>query len=398
MAAIEVSHISKGYPLYHRRRDRVRDLLLPGRRDAGTTFWALRDVSFQVSPGSTLGVVGDNGAGKSTLLSIAAGIVRPTEGEIHVRGRVATLMELGAGFNPDFTGRENVYMGGAVMGYSKAQMDRLLPAIEAFAELGEFFDRPVKIYSSGMYVRLAFALAVTVDPDILVVDEVLAVGDQYFQKKCIDRIEEFRRAGKTMLFCSHHLYYIRQICDQALWLRDGRVEMLGPASEVAEAYQTYVRSRRAQETLRAPQGPDRAMARILSVTVTDERGGARGQFVTGETALVRVRFEVDDPGRAVHVGVHIARNDQVECLATATHFGQVTPIVEGTTGSVALRLKQLPLLSGLYEVSVALLDEHGLHLYDARHATAEFVVISTRRESGLFLPDYEWVTPDLDAE
>lgn len=398
MAVVEASHLSKAYPLYHRRWDRLRDLLLPGRRRAEATFWALRDVSFQVPAGTTLGVIGDNGAGKSTLLSIAAGIIRPTAGEIRVRGRVATLMELGAGFNPEFTGRENVYMGGAVMGYSRAQMDRLLPAIEAFAELGEFIDRPVKTYSSGMYVRLAFSLAVTVDPDILVVDEVLAVGDQYFQKRCVDRIEEFRRAGKTMLFCSHHLYYIRQICDQALWLRDGRVEALGPASEVADAYQTYVRSRQSQEAFRAPQGPSRPMARILSVMVTDERGAPRGQFVTGETALVRVRFEVDDPERPVHVGVHIARNDQVECLATATHFGRVTPIVEGTTGSVALRLKQLPLLSGLYEVSVALLDEHGLHLYDARHAAAELVVTSTRSESGLFLPDYEWVTPDLDAE
>lgn len=398
MAVIEAAHLSKGYPLYRRRWDRLRDLLLAGRRDAGAIFWALRDVSFEVPAGATLGVIGDNGAGKSTLLSIVAGIVRPTEGEIRVRGRVAALMELGAGFNPDFTGRENVYMGGAVMGYSRAQMDRLFPAIEAFAELGEFVDRPVKTYSSGMYVRLAFSLAVTVDPNILVVDEVLAVGDQYFQKKCIDRIEGFRRAGKTMLFCSHHLYYIRQICDQALWLREGRVEALGPASEVADAYQTYVRSRQAQQALRAPQRPGGATARILSVTVADERGVARGQFMTGETALVRVRFEVEDPGRPVHVGVHIARNDQVECLATATHFGQVTPIVEGTTGSVALRLKQVPLLSGLYEVSVALLDEHGLHLYDARHAAAEFIVTSTRRESGLFLPDYEWVTPDPDDQ
>lgn len=398
MAAIEVSHISKGYPLYRDRWDRLRGLLLPGRRKAGITFWALRDVSFQVPLGSTLGVIGDNGAGKSTLLSIVAGIVQPTEGEVRVRGRVAALMELGAGFNPDFTGRENVYMGGAVMGYSREQMDRLFPAIEAFAELGEFIDRPTKTYSSGMYVRLAFSLAVSVDPDILVVDEVFAVGDQYFQKKCVDRIEDFRRAGKTMLFCSHHLYYIRQVCDQALWLREGRVEALGPTAEAADAYQTYLRSRQAEAQVSLAEARLRVPARILSVAITDERGIERGQFSTGDTVWVRVRFEVEDPGRPVHVGVHIARNDQVECLATATHFGPVVPIVEGTTGSVALRLKQLLLLSGLYEVAVALLDEHGLHLYEFRHAAAEFVVTSTRRESGFFLPDYEWVTPDPDDQ
>ena len=396
MAIVEASHLSKGYPLYPRQWHRLRSLLLGGQRSAGPVHWALRDVSFEVPAGSTLGVIGDNGAGKSTLLSIVAGIVQPTEGTVRLRGRVATLMELGAGFNPEFTGRENVSMGGAVLGFSPEQMDHLFPTIEAFAELGEFIDRPVRTYSSGMYVRLAFALATSVDPDILVVDEVLAVGDQYFQKKCIDRIEEFRRADKAMVFCSHHLYYIRQICDQVLWLREGHVERLGPSAEVVDGYQTYLRARQGEAPTPAAGHRAETPARVIRVSVTDESGVVRGQFSTGETVCIRVRFEVDEPGRPVHVGVHIARNDQVECLATGTHFALVTPVVEGNRGSVALRLKQLPLLSGLYYVSTALLDEHGLHPYDLRHAIAEFVVTSSRRESGVFLPDYEWVTPDPD--
>jgi lipopolysaccharide transport system ATP-binding protein len=360
--------------------------------------WALRDVSFEVPAGSTLGVIGDNGAGKSTLLGVVAGIVQPTQGTVRIEGRVATLMELGAGFNPEFTGRENVHMGGAVLGLTRQQLSAVLPDIEAFAELGEFLDRPVKTYSAGMYVRLAFALATSVDPDILVVDEVLAVGDQYFQKKCVDRIEAFRRAGKTMVFCSHHLYYIRQICDRALWLREGRVAGQGPAEEIVDAYQTYLRARQAS----APPLPRHIAAadqpaEVTEVLVTDERGVPRTQFSTGDTVWIRVRFRVDAPGRIVHVGVHIARNDQVECVATGTHFTEVTPAVEGTRGSVALRLKQLPLLAGLYHVSVGLLDEHGLHIYDLRHSIAELIVTSRRRESGIFLPDYEWVTPDVDA-
>jgi ABC-type polysaccharide/polyol phosphate transport system ATPase subunit len=398
MAAIEVAGVSKGYPLEATRWQRLRSLLRPRQPVAGPMHWALRDVSFEVPAGSTLGVIGDNGAGKSTLLGVVAGIVQPTHGTVRLQGRVATLMELGAGFNPDFTGRENVLMGGAVLGLRRSQLNVLLPDIESFAELGEFLDRPVKTYSAGMYVRLAFALATSVDPDILVVDEVLAVGDQYFQKKCVDRIAAFRRAGKTLVFCSHHLYYVRQMCDRAVWLHEGRVAGQGPAEEVVDAYQTYLRARQGGAAAAARRvGAGAQPAEVTEVRITDERGAPHTQFSTGDTVWIRVRFRVDAPGRVVHVGVHIARNDQVECVATGTHFSDVTPAVEGTRGSVALRLKQLPLLAGLYHVSVGLLDEHGLHIYDLRHSIAELVVTSGRRESGVFLADYEWVTPDVDA-
>jgi lipopolysaccharide transport system ATP-binding protein len=398
MATVEVVGVSKGYPLHATGWQRLRSLLVPRCPQPQPIHWALRDISFEVPDGATLGVIGDNGAGKSTLLSVVAGIVQPTEGTVRVRGRVGTLMELGAGFNPEFTGRENVHLGGAVLGFSEAQVRALLPEIEAFAELGESIDRPVKTYSSGMYVRLAFALATSVNPDLLVIDEVLAVGDQYFQKKCIDRIAAFQRAGKAMLFCSHHLYYIRQLCDRALWLRDGRVAAAGAAEEVVDAYQTYLRARQTTAVpAEARSSHASQFAHVTGVFVTDERGMPCTQCTTGDTVWIRIRFQVDTPGRPVHVGVHIARNDQVECVATGTHFTDVRPVVEGTRGSVALRLKQLPLLPGLYHISVGLLDEHGLHVYDLRHAAVELVVISQRRESGVFLPDYEWVTPDVTA-
>src|SRR5689334_20885480 len=239
--AIRAERVSKTYRVYESAADRLREMLLrtPRHRD----FHALRDVSFEIPRGGALGLIGENGAGKSTLLKIVAGTTRATSGTVERRGSVASILELGMGFHPEFTGRENARLNAAILGLGPAEIRRRLPEIEAFAELGEFFDRPVRTYSSGMVLRLAFAVATHGDAEVLIVDEALSVGDGYFQKKSVDRITEFHRKGGTLLFCSHALYYVAMVCDEALWLRNGTVAGLGPALPIVRRYEAFLQER-----------------------------------------------------------------------------------------------------------------------------------------------------------
>src|SRR3954471_7075539 len=242
---IEFDGVSKRFTLHHDRRnsiqERVAGLLRP--RAGGETFWALRDVSFSVGPGESLGLVGHNGAGKSTALKLMTRILEPTSGQVRLNGRVAALLELGSGFHPDLSGRENVFLNGSLLGFSRRDMQARLPEIVDFAEIGDFIDMEVKHYSSGMYTRLAFAVATAVDPDILITDEVLAVGDESFQRKCMDRIYRFRQQGKTIIFVSHALETVRALCDHAVWLDHGQARVVGLAGTVIDAYLADVNQR-----------------------------------------------------------------------------------------------------------------------------------------------------------
>jgi lipopolysaccharide transport system ATP-binding protein len=346
-------------------------------------------------------LLGDNGAGKSTLLQLVAGTLRPTSGQVNVRGRISTILELGAGFNPEFTGRENAMMSGAIMGIPPKEMERQFPAIAAFADIGDFIDRPVKIYSSGMYVRLAFAVATSVDPDVLIIDEALSVGDQYFQKRCIDRIETFRKAGKTILFCSHNLYQIRLICDEAIWLKEGRVAQAGDVSRVVGAYENYLRERELPQAEPAASARDgRAFPWVSRVLLSrGDDPAPRDQFMTGEELVVTVQYEVPLPPTVVHVGVIVFRNDGVQCFGTGTHVEDVKPLA--SSGAVRLRLPNLPLMSGDYAVTVYLLDEHGLHVYDQREREFKFQVVQNVQALGLCYLPHRWevdVPPAHSAE
>lgn len=398
MYAIEATNLSKVYRIYANPRDRLKEYLFRGRRTYHQPFWALRDVSFRAGVASTTGLIGDNGAGKSTLLQLVAGTLRPTSGSVTLRGRVSTILELGTGFSPEFTGRENAFMSGAIMGIGQKEMERRFPEIAAFAEIGEFIERPVKMYSSGMYVRLAFAVATSVDPDILIIDEALSVGDQYFQKRCIDRIESFRKAGKTILFCSHNLYQIRLICDEALWLKDGHVAMAGETSRVVGAYENYLRER---EVPRAPVAvvDQRLGAFPWIVGVQLSRGaedGERDQFMSGDDLTVTVRYEVPHPPTPVHVGVVVMRNDAVLVFGTGTHVAGVKPPT--CSGTVRFHLPRVSLMSGEYALSVFLLDEHGLHVYEEREREFKFRVVQNVQALGLCYLDHRWeveVSPDL---
>ena len=252
MAAVLVQNISKVFPLYRHPSDRILELL-PISKRKHTDFWALRDVSLAVERGEIFGIVGPNGSGKSTLLQIVSGILRPTSGRVVTQGRVAALLELGAGFNPEFTGRENVFINGEIMGLSRAEIERAFPGIAEFAGIGEFMDRPVKEYSSGMYVRLAFAAAIHVQPEILIVDEALAVGDAMFANRCIRKFEELKQRGVTILFVSHDLGLVKRLAHRAVLMLNGRVEAEGSPRDVVNRYVGLVveRQKRVDEEERA---------------------------------------------------------------------------------------------------------------------------------------------------
>src|SRR5437763_7857268 len=239
--AVRASELTKQYDIYRRPVDRLIEAVT--RRPRHTVFPALQDVTFEVERGETIGIIGQNGAGKSTLLKLLCSVTRPTSGVLDTKGSIASILELGTGFHPELNGRENAALNAAILGLGPAEVKQRLPAILEFSELGTFLDRPVKTYSSRMYMRLAFSVAVNVDPDILVIDEALAVGDGHFQKKCIDKIREFQGAGKTILFCSHALYYISSICRRTLWLDHGSVMAYGPSLDVVHEYETFLLQR-----------------------------------------------------------------------------------------------------------------------------------------------------------
>jgi len=297
-----VQNVSKLYRLYRRPADRLRELL-PGVAPAHRDFWALRDISFEVERGETLGLVGPNGCGKSTLLQMVSGILQPTMGRVVTRGRIAALLELGAGFNPEFSGRENVYLNGEIMGLSRGEIDRAMPSIESFAEIGEFMERPVKEYSSGMYVRLAFSTAIHVDPEILIVDEALAVGDAVFANRCVRKFQELRERKITVLFVSHDLGLVKQLSDRAILLLNGRIEAAGAPNDVINRYIGLVLERQApearQERLRSSFRHGDGTSEIVGIQMLNARGEETASIASGEPVTVRVRARfhraVSDP-------------------------------------------------------------------------------------------------------
>jgi lipopolysaccharide transport system ATP-binding protein len=284
---VDFRHVSKSYPVYRDPKDRLKELATLNRRCFHEDFWALRDITFDVQRGETFCVIGENGSGKSTLLQIIAGILAPTGGHAEVQGRVAALLELGSGFNPEFTGRENVYLNASILGLSQQENDRRYPDIAAFAEIGDFINQPVKTYSSGMTVRLAFAVAIHVDPEILLVDEALAVGDIYFRQRCMRKVHELRSSGVTILFVSHSMGDVKAIGDRCMWLDSGRIRELGAADQVITKYlaamsekdSAYLGSPRAALSMpESPEAPPEIVERIPNV---DHRHGDRRAEITG---------------------------------------------------------------------------------------------------------------------
>ena len=323
-----VQNVSKLYRLYRRPVDRLRELL-PGSPPRHTDFWALREINLQVEKGETLGLIGPNGCGKSTLLQVVSGILQPTSGRVVARGRIAALLELGAGFNPEFTGRENVYLNGEIMGLGRAEIHKAMPSIEAFAEIGEFIERPVKEYSSGMYVRLAFSTAIHVDPEILIVDEALAVGDAVFANRCVRKFQELRERKITVLFVSHDLGLVKQLSDRAMLLLHGRVEAEGFPHDVINRYIGMVLEKQApqikkDDRVQASFRHGDGSSEVLAIQILNVRGEPVAAVASGECVTVRVRSRFHAAKSDPMVGILIRTRIGMEVYGTNTRIEQLS--------------------------------------------------------------------------
>ncbi len=395
--ALEAEKLGKAFRVYPKPLRRVGEWLTAGRYKGHHEFWALRGIDLALLPGSSLGLCGANGAGKSTLMKVLSGTTAPTEWRYRVNGRVASLLELGAGFHMDFTGRANIVLNGVMMGFSRRELEKKTPEIIEFAELGAYIDEPVRTYSSGMGLRLAFAIAATVDPDVLIIDEVFAVGDMYFQKKCVDRIYEFKKRNKTIVFCSHSLYDVRQFCDQALWLEHGEARAIGDSVFVTNEYASYQRQHiteiGAQVRKEHPPVPGLAekrpedMPRILDARIyrmgSDEECY---EFSTGDSLEIRVWWQNPRPEvTPIQIGIAFMRGDMTTCGGQGTHFQDVQ--LAGTSGCLVLKAPNIRLLAGQFLIPVVLFDEQGVHRYQDYLMPQNLHVRAYTREIGLFRLD-----------
>ena len=425
--AIELANVTKIYRRYSGRQFATLKSALLQRsilRDLrpSEVFPALTDVSFTVPKGSTYGVIGRNGSGKSTALKLVAGITKPTSGHVNVDGRISALIELGAGFHPEISGRENVFINGIMLGLTKREIQSRFDAIVDFAELREFIDAPVKTYSSGMYMRLGFAVAIHVDPDVLLVDEVLAVGDEGFTHKCLDKFAEFRRKGKTILLVTHSLNLVQRFCDDALWLDGGRSKASGDPQRVVDAYLTAVERTEEQQLAQttakaveaseapAPEPPAAAEARadglidglravegrwgsrdveIADVAFLDRSGAAAFVFHTGDAMSIRIRTRAKEPTDDFVFGVALFSADGVCCYGTNTSLEEMKPEQMSGEGEITFGIDSLDLVEGTYKVDIAAHKRDG-YPYDYHRLLYTFRVKSRTHDVGIYRPRHRW--------
>jgi lipopolysaccharide transport system ATP-binding protein len=406
--------LGKSYRLFESPGDRLKQLLWGRWKQYSREFQALNDVNFEIYRGEVVGLIGRNGAGKSTLLQMVCGTLMPSSGSLEVRGRVAALLELGAGFSPDFSGLENVYMNAAILGLSRSEVDAKLDDILAFADIGDFIRQPVKTYSSGMFMRLAFSVATSVEPDILVIDEALSVGDGAFARKSFDRIMALKDRGATILFCSHAMYHVQALCSRAIWMENGKARMIDSAAHVTSAYETSL----VMETTDHHQSVSSAV--VSSGEVPDSLDVAvdiAARIVPSGTAVLsRVEAFADGvSGRelAIHSGrtslllrVHFASDPELPCPSVAVGFAHANGMVVSSAGSandrvvlkrdaagfgfVELTFERLPLLKGDYTVSVILGCERGLHVYEVMERVIQLRVVQQDLEQGLVKMPHRW--------
>ncbi|MEE2887093.1 MAG: ABC transporter ATP-binding protein [Planctomycetota bacterium] len=392
-AAISVHDVSKTYRIYGNPFGRIKELMPWNKHPHHQAVHALTGVNFEVESGQCVGLIGGNGAGKSTLLKILTGTTFPDTGGYSIRGNVASLLELGAGFTMDFTGRENIYMNGAMMGISHREMRSRFDEILEFSELHEFIDAPLRTYSSGMICRLGFSVAVATDPDVLIIDEILSVGDMNFQRKCVERIYDYKKNGKTLFFCSHSLYDVRQICDDAIWLDRGTLRMQGDAVSVTNEYSTL------QNQLSDDDGdlnadPDdfyRDQPHLVSATLIDlATGEPRARFQPGEGLGVRIHLRNGDTPKEITVGVAVMRRDKLILFSASTEMDKV-PVNIDNEGFVTLLLPDLRILAGEYVLMCGVMDRHGFHRFH-QLPTSENLIIEVAKEKdlGVLLHDHQW--------
>jgi ABC-type polysaccharide/polyol phosphate transport system ATPase subunit len=395
---VVVDRVSRRFRVSPNAHRTVKDLFVSRGRLPVTDVWALRDVSLRADPGEAIGLVGRNGSGKTTLLRIVSGIIQPTSGSVAVGGRIGSLLELGAGFHPDFTGRENVYLNGSIHGLSRSRVRELLDEIVSFAQLERFIDLPVRTYSSGMYMRLGFSIAVHIQADVLLLDEVFAVGDEEFQRRCFGKIHEFKQRGGTIVFVSHDARAVERLCDRAVLLRHGSVAFDGPTREAIARYRELLAEERSPDELAAGLREwGSGEARIVAAQLLDADGDVRLQAAAGERLVVRlvVASKPDVPSPSVSLEL---RDDDGVVLGTVT---QPTSELgwDGRAGERELRfeLDALPLAEGRFHLRAALVEEDGGHLLHSLDDAVRFLVVPTGAEAGAVMLSGRWSMQELGA-
>jgi lipopolysaccharide transport system ATP-binding protein len=403
MGSILVSHLGKAYKKYNTRWGRLQEWVLPFRGPRHSLKWILRDISFQVAPGEAVGIIGINGAGKSTLLKLITGTTQPTTGKVTMHGRVAALLELGMGFHPEFSGRQNVYMAGQLLGLTVGEIDQLMPAIEEFAGIGDYIDQPVRVYSSGMQVRLAFSVATARRPDILIVDEALSVGDTYFQHRSFERIRQFREHGTTLLIVSHDRVAMQAICDRALLLDGGSLVKQGAPEEVMDYYNALIAERENSTVSQVTTGEGRVQttsgtgeATVTAITLEDAGGAPVEMVNVGEAVTLRVEVLVNKPLARLVLGYMIKDRLGQPIFGTNTHhLDQVLGDVRAGERIEFRFAFPLNLGDGSYSITTALTstETHLADNYEWRDLAFLFIVTNMNRKPFV---GTTWLEPRLE--
>lgn len=402
---IQIKDVTKIYKMYERTLDRFKETFHIGGKSYGKEFYALDNVSFDIARGETVGIIGRNGSGKSTILKILTGVLNPTHGEVRVDGKISALLELGAGFNMEYTGRENIYLNATIMGVSREEIEKKVPEILEFADIGDHIDQPVKTYSSGMFVRLAFAVAINVDPEILIVDEALAVGDTRFQLKCMDKFVEFMKAGKTVLFVSHDINSIKRFCSRSIWLNSGKVVMDGPTDEVTDRYMDFLKSEKTLEEFldsraRVVELKQEAAQKILEdvdiatidgVTLLNDKDNVIGNVEHGEEVRVKIGYYVSDTSIENPVlGVAIRSIDNEYICGINTLLDKISIPWERGYNEMILSYHHFNLVGGEYYFDVALFDSTATVNIDYRSKIRTFVVNMEYIAEGVVVLQHDW--------
>jgi ABC-type polysaccharide/polyol phosphate transport system ATPase subunit len=363
-SAVSVEGVSKRFRLYHEKNQYLKSTVLRGKRAKFDEFWALQDISFEIASGSTFGIIGSNGSGKSTLLKCLAGILTPDKGSIAVRGRIAALLELGAGFHPEMSGRENIFLNGAILGMTQKELLRKMDSIIEFAGLEEFIDTPVKNYSSGMTVRLGFAIAINVDPEILIIDEVLAVGDSAFQQKCHEKIEEFKHDGRTIILVSHGLGDVAQLCQTVAWIEKGHLKAIGDGYDVVGEYLGEAHDATVRQT---GEIGERWGTREVEITGVEFLGLDKkpiSSIRSGAPVTLRINFHAHQQVPEIVAGFRISHLHGTNIWGTNTKRRSVHVGPVNGNGSIDIEIPEFPLLSGTYDLTIALSDASEVHSFD----------------------------------
>ena len=390
--AISVENVWKQFRLYHNKNQYLKSAVLHGGRSRYEEFWALRDVSFEIPQGSTFGLIGSNGSGKSTMLKCLTGILTPERGTIHIGGRIAALLELGSGFHPDLSGRENIFLNGAILGMTSKEILRKMDEIINFAGLEQFIDTPVKNYSSGMTIRLGFAIAINVDPEILIIDEVLAVGDAAFQKKCMEKIGDFRSEGRTIIFVSHGVGLVAAICDSVAWIEKGVLQELGKAQSVVEHYNASSFNAQPNVSTEVGQQWGSGEVSISKVTLHDKLGNSQHQFHTDDPVDITINYESQIELSNLSVSAYINHIYGTYIWGTTTDSHSMKVPIKMGNGHISLKLDHLPLLEGTYELSVVLSDLAAIREFDHWEKGVRFDVIQNSfSNSGIVNIESSWV-------